>query len=141
MQNTLNTIDPNQYTPFTVGFETLFDKLFDLDTNTNTYPPYNIVKITDNKYVIEMALAGFSKKDVEIRVTDGELVVNSANSNKKSDNNDIIHKGISYRSFQRKFTLSEDIYVKDAEMNNGMLKIILERKIPEHKKPKLISIK
>ena len=141
MQNTLNTIDPNQYTPFTVGFETLFDKLFDLDTNTNTYPPYNIVKITDNKYVIEMALAGFSKKDVEIRVTDGELIVNSANSNKKSDNNDIIHKGISYRSFQRKFTLSEDIYVKDAEMNNGMLKIILERKIPEHKKPKLISIK
>lgn len=141
MQNTLNTIDPNQYTPFTVGFETLFDKLFDLDTNTNTYPPYDIVKITDNKYVIEMALAGFSKKDVEIRVTDGELVVNSANSNKKSDNNDIIHKGISYRSFQRKFTLSEDIYVKDAEMNNGMLKIILERKIPEHKKPKLISIK
>ena len=141
MQNTLNTIDPNQYTPFTVGFETLFDKLFDLDTNTNTYPPYNIVKITDNKYVIEMALAGFSKKDVEIRVTDGELVVNSANSNKKSDNNDIIHKGISYRSFQRKFTLSEDIYVKDAEMNNGMLKIILERKIPEHKKPKLLSIK
>jgi len=141
MQNTLNTIDPNQYTPFTVGFETLFDKLFDLDTNTNTYPPYNIVKVTDNKYVIEMALAGFSKKDVEIRVTDGELVVNSANSNKKSDNNDIIHKGISYRSFQRKFTLSEDIYVKDAEMNNGMLKIILERKIPEHKKPKLISIK
>ena len=88
-----------------------------------------------------MALAGFSKKDVEIRVTDGELVINSANSNKKSNNNDIIHKGISYRNFQRKFTLSEDIYVKNAEMNNGMLKIILERKIPEHKKPKLISIK
>ena len=141
MQNTLNTIDPNQYTPFTVGFETLFDKLFELDTNTNTYPPYNIVKISDNNYVIEMALAGFSKKDVEIRVTDGELVINSANSNKKSNNNDIIHKGISYRNFQRKFTLSEDIYVKNAEMNNGMLKIILERKIPEHKKPKLISIK
>lgn len=141
MQNTLNTIDPNQYTPFTVGFETLFDKLFDLDTNTNTYPPYNIVKISDNNYLIEMALAGFSKKDVEIQVTDGELVVKSANSNKKSNNNDIIHKGISYRNFQRKFTLSEDIYVKDAEMNNGMLKITLERKIPEHKKPKLISIK
>ncbi len=141
MQNTLNTIDPNQYTPFTVGFDTLFDKLFDLDTSTNSYPPYNIVRLNDNVYLIEMALAGFSKKDIEIKMTDGELVVNSMNSDKTTENNDIIHKGISYRKFKRKFTLSEDIIVKDAQMSNGMLSINLERKIPEHKKPKLIQIK
>ena len=141
MQNTLNTIDPNQFTPFTVGFETLFDKLFDLDTNSNSYPPYNILKVSENNYVIEMALAGFSKKNIEIKMTNGELVVNSVFDNNKPNTDDIIHKGISFRNFQRKFTLSEDIHVKNAEMNNGMLTINLERIVPEHKKPKMIAIK
>ena len=74
-------------------------------------------------------------------MTNGELVVNSVFDNKKPSTDDIIHKGISFRNFQRKFTLSEDIHVKNAEMNNGMLTINLERIVPEHKKPKLITIK
>ena len=141
MQNTLNTIDPNQFTPFTVGFETLFDKLFDLDTNANSYPPYNILKVSENNYVIEMALAGFNKDNIEIELSNGELTVKSKKKDSSEKNVNLIHQGISLRSFVRKFTLSDEIIVKNAEMKDGMLSIKLERFIPENKKPKIINIK
>jgi molecular chaperone IbpA len=90
-------------------------------------------------YAIEMALAGFSKKDIEIEVADGALTIRSTKENE--ENEDTIHRGISSRKFKRKFTLADDIVVNDASLENGMLKINLERIVPEEKRPRLIDIK
>ena len=140
--NTLSTIDKTKLMPFTVGFDDLFDRLFDLNDSSSGYPPYNISKTNDLNYVIEMALAGFSKKDIEIELSDGNLTVRSLTDSEDSNNSsNFIHKGISQRSFVRKFTLSDEIRVKNAELTDGMLRINLEKLIPEHKKPKLIQIK
>ena len=86
-----------------------------------------------------MALAGFSKKDIEIEVADGTLTIRSTKENEESE--DTIHRGISYRKFNRKFTIADDIVVNDASLENGMLKINLERIVPEEKKPRLIEVK
>ena len=141
MQN-LTTFDTNKYLPYSVGFDSLFDRLFDMDLDSsNSYPPYNISKVDENNYVIEMALAGFGKADLEIELTNGELTIKSKKRDESEKNNNLIHQGISQRSFVRKFTLSDEILVKNAEMKDGMLTIKLERFIPESKKPKIISIK
>ena len=142
MQNNLTTFDRNKFIPYSIGFDNLFDRLFDIDLeSSNSYPPYNISKVDDNNYVIEMALAGFNKDDIEIELSDGELTVRSKKREDSNKDVNLIHQGISHRSFNRKFTLSEEILVKNAEMKNGMLIIKLEKFIPENKKPKLISIK
>ena len=141
MQN-LTTFDTNKFLPYSVGFDNLFDKLFDMDLDSsNSYPPYNISKVNENNYVIEMALAGFNKADLEIELTSGELTIKSKKKDDLEKNLNLIHQGISQRSFVRKFTLSDEILVKNAEMKDGMLIISLERLIPEHKKPKSISIR
>ncbi len=142
MQNNLTTFDINKFIPYSIGFDNLFDRLFDIDLeSSNSYPPYNISKVDDNKYIIEMALAGFNKDDIEIELADSELTVRSKKREDSNKDVNLIHQGISHRSFNRKFTLSEEILVKNAEMKNGMLIIKLEKFIPENKKPKLISIK
>tara|TARA_B100000963_G_C22557270_1_gene639633 strand:+ start:424 stop:855 length:432 start_codon:yes stop_codon:yes gene_type:complete len=143
MQNSIENYNKNRYSPFAVGFDELFDRLFEIDTtNTTSYPPYNIFKTDEYNYIIEMAVAGFNKEQIEIELSDGELTVRSKTKDQKADNSrKLIHHGISYRSFSRKFTLSEEIRVKNADLKDGMLSIRLEKIIPEHKKPKLISIK
>ena len=142
MQNNLTTFDRNKFIPYSIGFDNLFDRLFDIDLeSSNSYPPYNISKVDDNNYIIEMALAGFNKDDIEIELADSELTVRSKKREDSKKDVNLIHQGISHRSFNRKFTLSEEILVKNAEMKNGMLIIKLEKFIPENKKPKLISIK
>ena len=88
-----------------------------------------------------MALSGFNKNSIEIEMADGELTVKSKNLQDSKQNKNFIHKGISERTFVRKFTLSDEVQVKTAEMNDGMLSIELEKIIPDHKKPKLITIK
>ena len=141
MQN-INTFDTNKFLPYSVGFDSLFEKLFDMDMdNSNSYPPYNISKIDDNNYVIEMALAGFNKDNIQLELANGELTVKSKKKDTSEKDVNVIHKGISLRSFVRKFTLSDEILIKSAEMKDGMLTIKLEKFIPESKKPKLISIK
>ena len=141
MQN-LTTFDTNKFLPYSVGFDNLFDRLFDMDLDSsNSYPPYNISKVDENNYIIEMALAGFNKADLEIELTSGELTIKSKKKDDLEKNHNLIHQGISQRSFVRKFTLSDEILVKNAEMKDGMLIISLERLIPEHKKPKSISIR
>jgi|TARA_R110000772_G_scaffold177486_1_gene289042 molecular chaperone IbpA len=132
----------NQLTPYAVGYDRVFDHLNSYVANNATstgFPPYNISKGGDFTYVIEMALAGFSKKDIEIEVADGTLTVRSIKENEAND--DTIHRGISNRKFNRKFTLADDIVVNDASLENGMLKIDLERIVPEEKRPRLIAIK
>jgi molecular chaperone IbpA len=102
-----------------------------------TYPPYNIKKVDENKYVIEMAVAGFGKQDLELELQDGTLTIKG---NVSSEDADYIYKGIAERAFTRQFTLADTVEVKNADLINGMLKIWLERFIPEEKKPKKISI-
>ena len=142
MQNNLTTFDRNKFIPYSIGFDNLFDRLFDIDLeSSSSYPPYNISKVDDNNYIIEMALAGFNKDDIEIELADSELTVRSKKRENSNKDVNLIHQGISHRTFNRKFTLSEEILVKNAEMKNGMLIIKLEKFIPENKKPKLINIK
>ena len=133
----------NQLTPYAVGFDRVFDTLnryVDNNVNSTGFPPYNIQKVGDFKYQIDMALAGFSKDDIEVEVADGTL---SVRSDKKEEPEDefTYHRGISFRKFNRKFTLSDDIVVNGAKLENGMLTIDLERIIPEEKKPRLIEVK
>ena len=139
----LNLFDNfNQLTPYAVGYDRVFDQLQKYVQNnvqSSGFPPYNIQKGGDYNYTIELALAGFSKDDIEVEVADGTL---SVRSDKKSEPDDYsIHRGISYRRFDRKFTLADDIVVTGASLENGLLRIELERVVPEEKKPRLIEVK
>jgi molecular chaperone IbpA len=110
--------------------------------NSN-YPPYNIRRINENDYKIEVALAGYSRDDIELELKENTLTVRNKQKEKivNEEGNGVIHKGISTRQFERSFTISEDIKVKNAELVNGLLNIDLERIVPEEKKARLISIK
>ena len=110
----------------------------------SNYPPYNIRKAGKDKYAIEVALAGFNKKDVEVEFEDNLLTVRTKQVNKSEDKNEdgeIIHKGISQRQFARSFTIADDVKVNSAELKDGLLTIACERIVPEYKKKKLIEIK
>ena len=145
LRNALQAFDYNHMTPYAVGFDRTFDRLFDYVTHqaeSTGYPPYNIQKTEDYKFEIEMALAGFDKKDIEIEVAEGVLTVKSLKDKDIGATDDYtLYKGISQRNFTRKFTLADDIVVKGADLKNGMLTIQLERIVPEEKKPQLIEIK
>jgi molecular chaperone IbpA len=139
----------NQLRPVTVGFDNVFDhfeRMMD-DHNFNemvryNYPPYNIVKTGENTYDIELALAGFNKKDIDITMEDGMLNIKSVvEATKDKDEDGVIHKGIAKRYFSKSFTIAEDVEVKGAELKDGLLKVSLERIVPESKKPRTISIK
>tara|TARA_Y100000748_G_C15218842_1_gene380426 strand:- start:114 stop:551 length:438 start_codon:yes stop_codon:yes gene_type:complete len=137
----------NSLRPFSVGFDSIFDEfdrmLESSDRYSSNYPPYNINKLSENDYKIEVALAGYSKDDIELELKENTLTVRNKNKEKviNGENNGLIHKGISTRQFERSFTLSEDIKVKNADLRNGLLNIELERIIPEDKKSRLIEIK
>ena len=140
----LTHFDMNQISPFTIGFDRVFDRLVDYGTTYETggFPPYNIRKTDDFKHVIEIALAGFSKDEIEVVLTDGVLEIKSSDlptSDKPKD--DMVHKGIAKRAFTRKFTLADDIGIKDAKLENGLLVIELEQIIPDEKKPRIIKVK
>ena len=140
----LTHFDINKITPFSIGFDRVFDRLVDYGTTYETggFPPYNIRKTDDFKHVIELALAGFSKDEIEVVLTDGVLVIKSADLLSQTDPNEgLVHKGIAKRSFTRKFTLADDIEIKDAKLKNGLLEIELEQIVPEHKKPRTIKVK
>jgi molecular chaperone IbpA len=131
----------NQLTPYAVGYDKMFEHLNSYVSNNVTstgFPPYNISKGGHLTYFIEMALAGFSKKDIEIEVSDGTLTIRSTKENEESE--ETLHRGISYRKFNRKFTLADDIVVNEASLENGMLRIDLERIVPEEKKPRIIKV-
>ena len=132
----------NKLTPYAVGYDRIFDHLsryVDNNTTSTGFPPYNIRKEGEYNYVIEMALAGFGKSDIEVEVTEGTLSVKSVKENTEDEST--VYRGISYRKFDRKFTLAEDLVVNGATLENGMLLIDLERVVPEEKKPRLITVK
>ena len=139
----------NQLRPVTVGFDNVFDhfeRMMD-DHNFNemvryNYPPYNIVKTGDYTYDIELALAGFNKKDIDITMEDGMLnIKSSVEATKDKDEDGVIHKGIAKRYFSKSFTIAEDVEIKGAELKDGLLKVSLERIVPEHKQPRQIEVK
>ena len=136
----------NSLKPFSVGFDLIFeefDRMLELTERYNSnYPPYNIRKISENDYKIEVALAGHNKDDIELELKDCTLTVRNKAKEKivNEDSNGGIHKGISTRQFERAFTISEVIKVKNAELDNGLLNIDLERIVPEEKRARLISI-
>ena len=127
----------NSLRPFSVGFDSIFDEfdrmLESTERYSSNYPPYNIKRLNDTEYKIEVALAGYSKDDIEIELKDNTLTVRNKTTDKTIDEkgNGVIHKGISTRQFERSFTISEDIKVKGAELKNGLLAIELERIIPD----------
>jgi molecular chaperone IbpA len=129
---------------FFVGFDDQFNRIAkmhdDLTKNIPNYPPYNIKKTGDNTYVIEIAVAGFARQDIEIELDGGNMVIKGSAKNEEEENS-FLYRGIANRNFTRTFALEDQIEIKDAEMFNGMLKVFLERIIPEHKKPKKIEIK
>jgi molecular chaperone IbpA len=138
----------NQLRPLSVGFDDVFDhfeSMFDTDFRVPTvnYPPYNIVKTDTNKYDIEVALAGFNKKDIDVSVENGVLTIESKVDDKetKDENGNTIYKGISKRYFKRSFTIADDVEVKGAELKDGLLKVSMEKIVPEAKKLKTIEIK
>jgi molecular chaperone IbpA len=140
----LTHFDINQITPFSIGFDRVFDRLVDYGTTYEQggFPPYNIRKTEDFKHVIEIALAGFSKDEIEVILTDGVLEIKSKDTvTTEKPKDDLIHRGIAKRAFNRKFTLADDIEVKDAKLENGLLVIELEQIVPEHKKPRNIKVK
>jgi len=130
---------------FFVGFDDQWNRIAkmhdDLTKNVPNWPPYNIKKTSDNTYVIEMAVAGFSQQDIEIEIDGDKLYVRGKIESDKETQDNFLFRGIANRAFTRTFALNEEIEVKDAEMFNGLLQVVLERIIPEHKKPKKIEVK
>jgi len=144
LANVFDHFDRNLLTPYAVGFDRVFDRLQDYTQHqiqSTGFPPYNIRKEGDYNFTIELALAGLTKEDLEVEVADGVLTVRTKAKKEEADGAELLHRGISFRQFNRKWTLADDIVVKDAKMENGMLLIELERVIPEEKKPRLLTIK
>ena len=136
--------DRNTLTPYAVGFDRVFDRLNDYAMHQATstgFPPYNIRKDGDTNFTIELALAGMSRDDLEIEFAEGVLTVRTTDKKEEVESTELLHRGISFRKFSRKWTLADDIVVNGARMENGMLMVDLERIIPEEKKPRLIDIK
>ena len=139
----------NSLRPFSIGFDDMFDQFENMlgdgaMTMQSNYPPYNIRKTEKDNYAIDVALAGFNKKDVEVEFEDNLLTVKTKQVNKTENadvDGEILHKGISQRQFSRSFTIADDIKVDSAELKDGLLTISCKRVIPEHKKKKLIEIK
>ncbi len=135
------------FKPFSVGFDKTFDE-FDrmLSFNTssiNHYPPYNIRKLNDTDYIIELAVAGFGKKDIEVKSVENTLTIKSVDKKQEVLEKDesVLHQGISKRSFTRSFTVADDVVVKGASLKDGLLSVDLEKIIPEEKQPNIIDIK
>ena len=150
----------NQLRPVTIGFDNVFDhfeRMFDHQFDNITvpnFPPYNIVKTGENEYDVELALAGFNKKDIDVTSENGVLTIESKvksvvddsigikdGEDKPREDEHMIHKGISKRYFKKSFTIADDVEIKGAELKDGMLKVSMEKIVPEAKKLKTIEIK
>ena len=149
MKNNLSIF--NNLRPITVGFDDMFDHFehmmddgFFRNGTVSNFPPYNIVKTGKNTYNVELALAGFNKKDIEVQYEENLLTVKSKKSDEAEqtdEDGNIIHRGISKRFFSKSFTIANDVEIKGAELKDGLLVIALERIVPEAKKAKTIEIK
>lgn len=129
------------FSPFAVGFDSRFDALSNLarsKSQKSNYPPYNIRKISEDEYTIELAVAGFEESDVDVEITGDILEIKGEKADDAQEG--LIHHGLATRNFTRQFVLSEDMKVNGASLSNGILYIALMRVVPEHKKPKKIPL-
>jgi len=140
MNSTRNLSIWSDLRPFSIGFDEIFRHVdHHLDTGHTNFPPYNIVKGKDElNWTIELALAGYNKKDIDVHYADNTLTIKSIH--KDVDDSDTIHRGIAKRHFTRTFTIADDVEVRGAEMADGMLSVALEKIVPEGKKPRTIEI-
>jgi molecular chaperone IbpA len=136
----LRTIDPQALAAMSralVGF----DHIFNTPLNNSNYPPHNIVKYSDSKYAIEVAVAGFSKSEITVEVDQDQLVVRGTQTSIDDEGKEYLHRGLASRNFEQAYTLAEYMEVKDAEVADGMLIINIERIVPEALQPRQIKIK
>tara|TARA_R100000322_G_scaffold133020_1_gene88871 strand:+ start:401 stop:817 length:417 start_codon:yes stop_codon:yes gene_type:complete len=129
-----------QFSPFSVGFDEIFNTLHRASIPQSNYPPYDILK-EDDKYIIRIAIAGFKKSEVDIELDDNTLTVSVCREdNTGKQRAEFLHKGISSKEFYKSFALAEHVEVKKATMSDGILRIMLEKNIPENERPKKIKI-
>ena len=141
----------NQLKPLSIGFDNIFDHFENFfeegedyvrSSLTSTFPFYNIVKKGNNKFEIEVALAGYDKKDIAVEYADNVLSIKSVKETKSDKEKDgVIHQGIAKRYFSKAFTIADDVEIEGAELKNGLLKVFLKQIVPEGKKPKQITVK
>ena len=127
--------------PLFIGFDRMLERMNSVDTvhrNTSNYPPYNIVKVDEDNFTIELALAGFKDEDIDVTLKDGVLYVEGNQGD--NDEKTYLHRGLSARSFRRSFTIADTMVVNRADFVNDILTISLENVIPEEKKPRKIAI-
>jgi len=143
---TLRSFDIPQITKFGIGFDNMFDDLMRVtaqQSNTN-YPPYNLVQISDDEYMISIAVAGFGQDNLSVTKDKNFLIVEGTHAVETVENNDstavFLHKGISERSFRREFQLADHVEITNANLELGILSIHLKREVPEEMKPKTIAI-
>ena len=140
----------NQLRPLSVGFDDVFDHFESMfnhqydSINVPNYPPYNIIKTGKYTYDIQVALAGYGKKDVDVSFENSILTIKSIKDKEEKeveDNDGVLHKGIAKRMFTKSFTIADEVEIKGAELKDGLLIVSMERVIPEHKKARTIKIK
>jgi len=124
--------------PFFIGFDKMFDRITNTTNQQSGFPPYNVRKIDEDTFVVELAVAGYNKHAIDIQEHDGSLIIKGE---RPEDAEEYLHKGIAGRKFTRTFALGEYMYVDSADLNDGMLYIVVKREVPEEKKPKTIKIK
>lgn len=143
----LNHLDIPSIHKFGIGFDSVFDEFNRIASiaGKENYPPYNIIKESEDSYVIELAVAGFKQDDIEIEIEKNQLTVSSVQQPKDVTEDKVepeyLHRGISARQFARSFTLADHVEVDGASMKDGILSIKLHRKIPEELLPRKIAIK
>lgn len=137
-----NTYLPSHLLPWTVGFDRQFELLREMAESINpksrTFPPYDIIKFSDDEYAIDLAVAGFSEDDLEIEVKDSMLVISG--NRPEFEDEEYVHRGIGKRSFTQKYALAEHVEVTGAKLRDGILRVELERQLPEELKPRTIKI-
>jgi molecular chaperone IbpA len=138
----VNSLDIPQIHRFAVGFDRMFDELARTagTLNSSNYPPYNIVRVSENEYEIEVAVAGFAEDELDVEIQNGELFVKGESKANDVRTGNYLHQGIAARDFTRTFALADNVEVKGASVKNGILTIKLEVFIPESEKPKKIAI-
>ena len=137
----LNHLDIPSIHKFGIGFDSIFEDIHRLASvaGKDNYPPYNVIKIDDDHFAIELALAGIDKEALDIQVDQNQLTISTEKA-ETDEELEYLHKGISQRGFSRSFTLADHVIVQGADMVNGVLKISLERQLPEELKPRKIDI-
>ena len=143
---TLRSFDLPAIHKFGIGFDNLFDDLMRVNAqqSNNNYPPYDIVQINDDEYMISLAVAGFGHDNLSITKDKKFLIIEGKHSRENMDDEDLttkyLHKGISERSFRREFQLADHVEISNAHLELGILNVHLKREVPEEAKPKTIAI-